>query len=1006
MLYVYSESALTLLLDGVKAGETHTMSNVNKIAGLWGQGGQTGSEAIVALQRDIALKNVISINYGDYAWAELADQIAWASKKADGTSGSSIASINYQQGVLYENIENFSYTSYRPSSSFILSGLGNGTTTITTTHVRTGLADSLTVNVETLRDKLYLFQCYPKGVTTLTYEVYTNESRSATSQMTLDTNANGEAAIYAPYGIAGNVYCKAQVKEDEETVTYLGTIYGRNLASSEGDSARLQLYPVNTIQLRRAAQAEIYLQNPNGTPYANKAVTFQGGVYRQGEYCDQGVYFGLQGKGPYEGQGDTGDVAQTVITDANGRLLVTMDLSQFKTSPEQEDVQAGEALYYLFQLNYGDGSDTDYYSMLLRVDATLNAKDVAATGQSIAVWEKNEQTSAQPFIAMQTIQYSQSATATPADVRKGTSYVGPSTTFPEAWLTTTVMWWGDAAASNSDRVNKITLRDSTSKALPQQESHALDLPFSNMVMTENVTRLDRSGMTTWGVNKGKTRTVSAELSKDGASVYKTISLPFQIVNMIGTSEVENAFILTDTMDNILSSMTVDANGSESFQGSDQLIMAGIASMAGKSKYDASQAPVAVRVFATSDPTVFRAFFCLNVGNMETGHNVSGVYPNYTDAEDPAFYQVDSAGKPGDFDFMSSAIDVYHILKGNFRESAESDGTKADNNKAVRNFSMDLGGYFEADIAYNSETEQWECRPIAGGFHAGGGVSFSWFFNSLVGPVPVTMSLTLGGTVEVSLDMQQGNYYRLASGREALAAATTEAEFNQILEQTIYWEQTANDYLTTLRLFLYIRVFAGMGFDYSVVAFKVGIFGQLNLDFNFNWLNRDYLADTYNISAVGPLSSRDEPLLAGQEPRFSGTTGIEFLFKFLFVSYEHVFCSIGFELDGQYGDWTTIEEIWAENKTINNRPVTRMALPNGQTLYTVDLGPRLESRDYVDASTQEWVGGQPGISLFSLDPNQDATLAKALQTGAYSYAAPVLTDDGEIMLYLSDRGEGV
>ena len=94
VLHVYSENALQILLDGAAAGGGSTMSNVDKIAGLWGQGGETGSEAIVALQRDIALKNVISINYGEYAWAELADQIKWNS------SDSAVASVNYQQGTL------------------------------------------------------------------------------------------------------------------------------------------------------------------------------------------------------------------------------------------------------------------------------------------------------------------------------------------------------------------------------------------------------------------------------------------------------------------------------------------------------------------------------------------------------------------------------------------------------------------------------------------------------------------------------------------------------------------------------------------------------------------------------------------------------------------------------------------------------------------------------------------------------------------------------------------
>ena len=52
VLYVYSTDALDILVDGERR-DTLLMSNEDKIAGLWEEG---GSAAIVALQRDIALK--------------------------------------------------------------------------------------------------------------------------------------------------------------------------------------------------------------------------------------------------------------------------------------------------------------------------------------------------------------------------------------------------------------------------------------------------------------------------------------------------------------------------------------------------------------------------------------------------------------------------------------------------------------------------------------------------------------------------------------------------------------------------------------------------------------------------------------------------------------------------------------------------------------------------------------------------------------------------------------
>lgn len=995
VLYVYSTNALNILLDGAKAGDGHKMSNVEQIKSLWGQGGETGSQAIVALQRDIALKNVISINYGDYAWAALADQIAWKS------SDSGVATVNYQQGTLYENIENFSYTSYRPTTDFILSGLSDGTTTVSATHVQTGITDTVTVNVETLRDKLYLFQCYPKAVTTLTYTVYTDASRNKTEQMTLNTNQNGEAAIYAPHGIAGDVYCQSTTKEGDETVTYLGTIYNRNLVSSEADSTKLQLYPVNTLQLRRAAYAEIFLKKPDGTPYAGQ-VTFRGGVYRQGKYCDQNVMFGLQNAKPVAGK--PGNVDQTVTTGTDGRLLVTMDLSQFKSSADQADVQAGEKLYYIFQLEY---SDDTHYPIFLRVDANLNMDDVAATGDSIVAWKANEakDNAKKPFIAAQTIQYSEKNTASVANVRESTGHIGPSTTFPTAWLTTTVLWWGDEV--DEGRGNTVTLLDDTNKTVPGQTSRKVAYPFSDMAYSENVTVLNQANMTNWGVAKGQSRSLTTALSRDGKQTDLTITLPFRVVNMIGASQAEEASILGSTLDEIKRGLSV--NG-EIQNVDDKMLQTGMKLLAGDAKYDSSQDSFAVRLFATSDPMVFRAFFCLNVGNMGSDENVSGVYPNYENTEDMAFAQTASASQKGDEGLFPSAMDIYKIAKGQYKGELIDEIKDADAGKAIRSFNMDLGGYFEADIVYDMEKQEWDCRPISGGFHAGGGVNFTWNFNAVVGIVPVTTSLTLGGTIELSMDMQQGSYYKIEGGAQQVTglegySSMTDAQIKSEVEKLGYTTDTANDYLTQLRLFFYVKTFAGLGFDLSVVAFKIGVFGQLNLDMNFAWLNRSYLNDNDKLSAVGPADSRKDSVMNGQELYVSGSTGIEFMFKLAFISYEHIFCSVGFKLGGDVNDTDTIDKIWAANKTINNKPVQRMRMPNGQVLYSVDLGAQLEGRDYVDIAPQSWVGGMPSNGLFSLDRDQTVTLAAALQTGAYSYANPVLSDDGAMMLYLSDRVSG-
>lgn len=83
-------------------------------------------------------------------------------------------------------------------------------------------------------------------------------------------------------------------------------------------------------------------------------------------------------------------------------------------------------------------------------------------------------------------------------MRKSTGSVGPSTTFPNAWLTTTVTWWGDGseAAANA---NTVTLRDTTGKDLPGQVSRKITYPFLDESFTENVLTMNESNMADWGV---------------------------------------------------------------------------------------------------------------------------------------------------------------------------------------------------------------------------------------------------------------------------------------------------------------------------------------------------------------------------------------------------------------------------------------------------------------------------------------------------------------------------
>ena len=107
-LYVYNRDALQIVnSQGEKIGSL-TLDNTDKVSDLTGSSSSSMSTSdILAMRQELGLLDYIGINYGEYSWNSFRDGIAWA------TDNDAIA-VNYKQGSLYENIKNFSMTSYVP----------------------------------------------------------------------------------------------------------------------------------------------------------------------------------------------------------------------------------------------------------------------------------------------------------------------------------------------------------------------------------------------------------------------------------------------------------------------------------------------------------------------------------------------------------------------------------------------------------------------------------------------------------------------------------------------------------------------------------------------------------------------------------------------------------------------------------------------------------------------------------------------------------------------------
>lgn len=242
-----------------------------------------------------------------------------------------------------------------------------------------------------------------------------------------------------------------------------------------------------------------------------------------------------------------------------------------------------------------------------------------------------------------------------------------------------------------------------------------------------------------------------------------------------------------------------------------------------------------------------------------------------------------------------------------------------------NISYMLKGGFETEIYYDYDAGAWKMVVVTGQLNVSGGFGMSWNFNSFCGPVPVTAQLAFG----VALDVQ----------------------FAAAVDRT----QMANDYLTQVQLNAFIRAFGGIGFDYAILAMKIGLFGQLSFQGAVRFLN-----------AIGEAQAK-----VGYKIDFLGEVGIEFLIKFLFITYERVLWSQKIQIPSiQDNNWDAIDAYWEEVQQGNSGNEYEIITPGetqqasltasqqpellaadsstGVALYGAPSTATLESRDYLES----------------------------------------------------------
>ena len=932
-LYVYDADALKVQNDKGETISKLTMDNTSKVSGSL----PTVTAEIMQLRQELGLIEYIGINYDEYGWNSFKDGIRWLS------SNNNAISVNYKQGGLYEDIRNFSFDSYLPETKMALSGLANGTATVTATHAATGMNAAVQVTAKTLQNKFYLFQLTPAAETTLQY----TDGKGVPKTVT--TNSEGVLALYEPNGIASEVSLRSGSGAD----IYLGTIYKENLRSGERDATKLQLYPLNTFSLRRVARASVTLITPGGDPLANKTVTVRGGVYKNGGYCQTAL---LGSRAGALVSGITGD---TYTTDAAGNITVYLDSTQFWSAEKGESnttaLSALDQLEYILEISAIDGDK--YYPLLLTVNGKLGVDDVMRTAEGVVSLERvpaGEEN--KPFIVAQSVDYGL-ANGQKVDVRSSTGKIGPNSSFKTARLHTTMFLWGEKIANA--RNYSLKLADEYGVIPAAQSSSTKQYPFSSIPVAENDLTLTETTMTTSGwIADGKDVGIKTQLSLNGSLLQEKI-MPFRVVDLTRVPKVTE----DDRVTGILATM-----GSSS--GVNQVDFGGVGDsnilkvLTGR--LDDLSGPVDTSVFKmiitpSEDPSVFRAMIWAGYNTLEMedmDYSEDGVALGAN-----VLTQNLEVGVPGTGDLSQMAQGTYDP-KGDYKTNSIAD------NVTSTDLNLQLEGFYEAEIRYNTEKKEWEVFTVGGGFTTGVGVGFSFSVNAMAGPVPLTATFELGGAIQ--LDFRTAvRYGRQGEGTELAWSDPTAT--------------AVNDFLTTLRINAYVHAFGGIGFDYSIVALKIGLFGNLDVDSQNKFLSRTYLAD------------ETKRQINGQALGIQSEVGIKFVATFLFISYEAVIASGTLGATRTFNDWNTIDDYW--NSATSGLSLASLRMAAAQSGMQVASGSAtLQSRDYLEQYARTWGQPQQRMMLFSL--NSPSGLEN-IQTNANPTSYPQLSDDGKVLVYIND-----
>ena len=980
---VYRSGALDLVVGGQKVDEitlknqvsqttTSTDPSITSYDGTTFDG-LTSAQAIAALRGQLGLMESISINYKDYDWNYVNDMFRWSTTESTQNANitdtakklQEIVSINYRQGSYYEPLENFSYLYYIPEALMMLCGLSEGSTTVTAQHASLpSLSSSVTVNVEMLKNKLYLFQFTPAVQTTVSYEDGKGNTHTVVS------NPDGSLALYEPNGIASDLRCASTVGDEiyRGTVGMLGDKYNVNLKSGEGNGVYDELYPLNAVELCPAASMDLTIFKPDGTPLSNAKVTLRGGVYRNPDqvtdasqrdtaYCPDAKFSKTSsGTASLDGKVD-----QVFTTDANGVLRVYMDSTQFKRNASDSEPDQSDLFRFVFELRFENDA---YQPELVEFDTRMTLSDVVRSGGNLLTLTAASEV--KPVIATQTVDY---YTGREINVRRHTGVVGPSADYTTVRLSTRMMLWGMEQVSTQDTGYSFDVRTQETAVKLSGQTHTsariASYPFSSIPLLENVTLISTES---FGDFKA-TKRIPMELvlySGSGA-MERTLTLPFGLIDMTAVEKVSES----ESVIGLMSKLTLAGSGvypkldNKVLKIADDLIDA-LSLLEG---VGAKLGLIRTVLMPTEDPTIFSAYVWTGYDTTlmsDLRYDQRGIYV------EPAHVvqdleQVSFAGfTVGDFKAMSDGTYFERLQEDNSALMSQLVGT----GKVMQ-------GWMTAEICYNFDEGRWEVLTTGGAMRFGKEIEKA-IQKQRFKPILYNYGVVLRGGLVVTLE---------TAIRYAEAVGSGQGTPEMI--------QAINDYLTSIRVNAFIELYGGLGIDKFGVAFTVGAYGDVELNTESLILNRGDESD----NSMGDFIQLDGKIGLREKIGVSS----------MVLQFDLVSITVGNQW--RLRSYKDITESWANNQSgyktgwidgNNTQTSSYSAQSLGRQVVVATSGGevRVQSREYLEEGDRIWLGGDSGISLMSLD-DKNTNKLKAIETNSYPFSMPMISDGGGMLVYLSD-----